>query len=298
MIQPMESIDIRVGTPEDAPAIIEFALALSEDAFTSRDRWYKICQDKTIYPLIAVYNQNIVGKIQARIVGEFGWLESARVSPDFRKMGVAHTLVDAAMDWLIENGVNQVRTQVDSDNMAARKIVERHHFRPKFLTINPSVPVHETDANPDNIAEFAPVLDEQQYDYFSQMTAPLGGNIMYNGLYLPFTKSLMKDLIAERRIYTNASQNMLLIISYHNLPSEVHGFLLAKTINDYALGGKALKAFAGRELATICICHSPSRRDAVVGLSKEGYAWGQPHTLMIYSRESWQEREDTNLATR
>lgn len=294
MIRPMDSIDIRVGTEEDTHAIIQFALTLSEDPFTSRDQWQKTLQQPGVYPLVAVFQHNIVGKLQAQVLGNYGWLEAARVSPDFRNMGLAHTLVDSAMDWLIHQGVTIIRTVVDSDNMAARKILERHHFSPTFLSINPSARVVEDDSDPMLTADFAPVLDEELYNHYAIMLKEhTAGNIMLDGHYLPFTKELMQQLIEQRRMYTTSDDSTLLIVSQHNLPAEVHGFLVAADIPHYLRGAKALKGFAAREMATLAICHAPSRREAVIGLAQRGFAWNQPHTIIIYDRDSWQERTES-----
>jgi hypothetical protein len=274
--------------------MIEFALALSEDPFVSRDKWEKLLQNNDILPLLAVFNQNIVGNIQAATVNGIGWLEHTRVSPDFRKKGIASTLVDAAMDWLISKGTERIRTLIDSDNLSARRIVERHRFKLKFLSINPTSRVKNGDGQPNHTNDFAAVLDEEVYpEFYEPIKRLFAGNAMIDGHYIPLTREVFVELINERRVYSTQDRSAMLILSDHNLPSEYYGFVIAKDRENYAMAGHALRGFASREMASIVVCHAPADRDAVIGLAKADYGWSQPHSLIMYERESWQERNES-----
>ncbi|MHA2501492.1 MAG: GNAT family N-acetyltransferase [Candidatus Kariarchaeaceae archaeon] len=291
MIDPIGPVNFREGTEEDREGIAAFALALAEDPISSRDKWLQLMNNDMIYPLLAIHKQNIVGKIQARILDNVGWLEKARVRLDFRKMGIANSLVEKAMDWLVDQGVSEIKTLVDSDNVAARKIAERNGFTPLFLSINPNTETSEEDASPQSTEDLAPVLDESLYSHYSSMTKSITGNIMINGQYTVMTQSLFDQLIESRRIYTDYDKTLLFILSKHQLPSEVHGFVITRTAENYRQAGMALRGFAARELATLAICHAPSTREAVVGLAQAGFGWNQPHCLIIYRKTVSNNRE-------
>ena len=47
----------------------------------------------------------------------------------------------------------------------------------------------------------------------------------------------------------------------------------------------ALKGYASRDLATIAVAHSSSHREAMLGFAKQNFGWGQPHTVIMYSKE-------------
>ena len=285
MVESFDAIDIRAGTEEDTHAIIQFASMLNEDPFISKEKWYKTLETPTTFPVIAVNKNKIIGKIQATIIDTIGWLEPATVSPEFRKLGLSHSLVKSAMDWLIENGAKSIRTTIDSDNLIGRKIVERHNFIPNFLSINPSTKISTNDNLPEFTNDFAKVLDETMYPHFKSMLKFTSYNIMIDGHWVPFTQPLLNQLIDNNQIYTNIDQSTLIIISKHALPSEIHGFISSNTIENYSSASLALKGYASRDLATIAVAHSSSNREAMLGFAKQNFGWGQPHTVIMYSKE-------------
>ncbi|MHA2033394.1 MAG: GNAT family N-acetyltransferase, partial [Candidatus Kariarchaeaceae archaeon] len=191
MINPLGSIDIRIGTVDDGPAMLKFAVTLSEDGDVSMEKWLKIIQEANVHPLVAVFDDEIVGKVQARIVGDIGHIESARVTPKFQKMGLARALIDSAIDWLITQDVNSIRSIVDSDNLPARLILERNNFIAQFLAINPSARVLEEDASPKYTSDFTIILDNSFFDEFEpHVNNHFVGNIMVDGQFVPFTQQL------------------------------------------------------------------------------------------------------------
>ena len=96
---------------------------------------------------------------------------------------------------------------------------------------------------------------------------------------------LFNQLIDNNQIYTNIDQSTLIIISKHALPSEIHGFISSNTIENYSSASLALKGYASRDLATIAVAHSSSHREAMLGFAKQNFGWGQPHTVIMYSKE-------------
>lgn len=289
----MDTIDIRVGRSEDRHAITEFALSMSEDPSSSISNWLERIDKDDFYSVIASYKHNIVGKLHARKIDSIGWLESTQVSPEFRKLGIANALVDAALDWLIGQGVKEIRTMVDSDNLSGRRIMEKQHFLPQFLAINPSAKITEEHTDPSNTDSIAAVLDEELFHTFKPMIdRDFSGNLMIDNSYMPVTQELFTELIQQKRVFTNQSENMMLIVSQNNLPSEFQGFLVADDIEGYMTGGKALKGLGARELGTLAVCHASTKRAAQIGLAQVEFGWMQPHSLIIYGRNSWQHAND------
>lgn len=285
MLGAIESARIRIGNSNDHELIANFALTLSENPESSKDKWLKIISQDNVYPLIAEINGVVIGKIQARIIDNIGWLEKAKVTPSYRKMGIAQRLIDAALEWIINQNIKTIRTEVDSDNLSARLILEKYNFSANFLAINPSVHVLPSDATPDNLASFTDVVDPDLFSVVDKMIRRhFLGNIMIDGRYLPFDQNIFANLIEERRICLNRTKTGIIIKSTHNLPEEYHAFCLAESEKDYQEIGKAVRAFAAQELAGFSICHAPSKRLSVQGLIAAGYGWNQPHTLIIYQR--------------
>ncbi len=58
-----------------------------------------------------------------------GWMEGARVHPDFRRSGMGSALNDAGVAWAKEHGARVVRLATEEQNIAARSQVERLGYR-------------------------------------------------------------------------------------------------------------------------------------------------------------------------
>ena len=79
---------------------------------------------------VATAEQKPVGINHVTIVkrGE-AWVERARVSPEFRRMGVASLLNDASLEWALTRGARVVRAVTDSSNFVAQKALAKLGFR-------------------------------------------------------------------------------------------------------------------------------------------------------------------------
>lgn len=291
----LESIDIRVATEEDSPNIAKFAITLSEDPEDSVKKWIKVIQEENVYPLIAVVNSKIVGKVQARIVKDIGYFESARVSPDYRKQGIAGSLIDSAMDWLISQNVKHIRSLVDSDNLPARLILERNNFVGHFLVINPSTQVLDTDASPEYTDEFTTILDNYFYEEFApKLKESYVGNILIDGQFIPFTQELFDNLIQNRVMMTNNERDTFIVKSYHTLPAEFHACVISTTVEGYRKAGLAVRAYAAQEMASVAVCYAPSNKTSLQGLIRADFGWNQPHSVILYQRDPWEHKSRLN----
>ncbi len=289
MLSQMDTIDIRVGTQEDGPGVSEFAISLAEDGEVSKEKWLKVIKQTNVYPLLADLDGKIIGKVQGRIVGDIGYLEAARVSPNFRQRGIATSLINSAMDWLITQNVKSIRALADSDNLPARSFLEGNNFNGKFLAINPSARITKADTSPELTGQFIPILDNEFYqEFIPKVNKLFAGNIMIDGRFVPFSQELFDQLIEEKRLITDNNHDTLIVKSNHNLPGEFHGCIISNSLEGYKNGGLAVRGYAAQEMASLGICFGPSKRKTVEGFVMAGFGWSQPHSLIIYQRDAWQ----------
>ncbi|MHA2278923.1 MAG: GNAT family N-acetyltransferase [Candidatus Kariarchaeaceae archaeon] len=283
---PASDFIIRVGAEEDRSKIEDFALRLAEDPISSADKWIKIINQNNVHPLIAELDGKVVGKVQVRIIDTVGWLESARVSPGYRKKGIAVSLLNTALDWIKDRGVTHIRAAVDSDNLKIRQLLEKHYFTSHVLLINPTAYIDEKDTSPQYIAKFSSLLDNTVFSKFNDTIEKyFSGSIMVDGQYIPFTHELFDKLIKERRILTNGNGSFV-IISKHKMDEQLNTFVFAESQEQYRELGMVSKALAAQELASLLECHAPAKRMAVQGLIEAGLGWDHPHTLIIYQRNN------------
>lgn len=58
-----------------------------------------------------------------------GWLEGARVHPDYKRQGMGNAMNDAGVAWARERGAKVVRLAIETDNVAARRQVTALGYR-------------------------------------------------------------------------------------------------------------------------------------------------------------------------
>ncbi|MDH5402658.1 MAG: GNAT family N-acetyltransferase, partial [Candidatus Heimdallarchaeota archaeon] len=276
---------IRMGDESDAHKIKNFASRLSMDGEISKNKWLNKINQNNIYPLIAIVDNDIVGKVQARIIENIGWIESAKVDPKFRNQGIANSLVMKAISWLESQKVGQIRTMIDSDNLTARLIIEKLNFKTIHVTINPLAEINEADSSNPESNDLVSILDEESYnDYYKLVRKYNNGNLMFDGKIIPFSKVIFSILVSENRIFTDNNYSSILITSLHELPDEYYGCIISEDYTGYKKLGLALKSLAAREMASHAICYSPANKVAVKGLVSADYYWNHPHTTLVYQK--------------
>lgn len=77
----------------------------------------------------AFYNNKIVGYICLFHIFEDGELLNIAVSPSYRKMGIAQSLIDYMVEYLKQKGINRITLEVRKSNIAARSLYEKNGFR-------------------------------------------------------------------------------------------------------------------------------------------------------------------------
>lgn len=111
----------------------DFVLRFSRNTFEWGDYIENVWDFWLIDPsgklLVATFDEKPVGMSHVAIVkrGE-AWVEGARVAPEFRRMGVASLLNDAALEWALERGAGIVRAVTDSNNFVAQKALVKMGF--------------------------------------------------------------------------------------------------------------------------------------------------------------------------
>ena len=58
----------------------------------------------------------------------YGFLYDIFVGDDHRRAGVAAQLMDAALSWLADHGVDEVEARTASSNDAAQRLLDRYRF--------------------------------------------------------------------------------------------------------------------------------------------------------------------------
>lgn len=91
--------------------------------------------------LVAERESRVVGYVYAAIEplswkelrDECGFIHDLLVTDDARRSGVGEALLDRAIDWLREQGMPRVILWTSPHNERARRLFERHAFRPTML---------------------------------------------------------------------------------------------------------------------------------------------------------------------
>jgi len=121
------TITIRTMQESDLPSVVaierlSFSTPWSETLFFN-----EIYKQRSI-PKAAVINNRIVGYICANHVADEGHILNLAVHHDFRRRGIAKTLVENILAELKENACRFLYLEVRASNNAARKLYEGFGF--------------------------------------------------------------------------------------------------------------------------------------------------------------------------
>ncbi|MEK7742722.1 MAG: ribosomal protein S18-alanine N-acetyltransferase [Nitrospirota bacterium] len=123
----MEGLTIRAMRESDLPSVVaierlSFSTPWSETLFFN-----EIYKQRSI-PKVAVIGDRIAGYICANHVADEGHILNLAVHPDFRRRGIANTLVENILKELKENACRFLYLEVRASNNAARKLYEGFGF--------------------------------------------------------------------------------------------------------------------------------------------------------------------------
>ena len=285
MVISQPSFEIKIGTEEDRDKIVQFSIALSEDAAVSQERWLKIIKLENIKSFLLYSENKIVGKVQTRIEKDTGWLESFKILPGYLMERVAQLLITEALAWFDENNVKISRTMIESDNLIIRTNLERLNFQISFLTINPSIKIDHTVISTNTSGNFAPLIGSKFYKIFYQYVGKyFNGFVFMDGRFIKLTNDLFNLIVHEKRVYTNSDKNIFIVLSRDRLPAEMMSYLIADDRDGYTQGAKAIIDFTSQEITSFAVCYAPAKRRAVKGLGGVGFSWKQPHSIIIYEK--------------
>lgn len=123
----MNRILIRRMKEEDIPSVVaiektSFSLPWSETSFVK-----ELYKPRSV-PKVAVLDDTVIGYICIDYVMEEGHILNLAVRPDYRRTGIAHALVEDAVEELRLKECRVVYLEVRASNHAARKLYEGFGF--------------------------------------------------------------------------------------------------------------------------------------------------------------------------
>lgn len=86
--------------------------------------------------LAAVINEKVIGFLNGSCVLDEAELMNIAVSQDYRRDGIAGTLIKAFEDRLAEKGINTVYLEVRESNLPAKKLYEKYGYKQNGLRKN------------------------------------------------------------------------------------------------------------------------------------------------------------------
>jgi|688.fasta_scaffold166063_2 ribosomal-protein-alanine N-acetyltransferase len=94
----------------------------------SRDVFAEFLNDDSCICVIAERDQHIIGYALAAVNLQLSQLLSIAVAPQFRSTGVARQLLAGVMDYCRSSGAENIRLEVRSANVAARRLYDAMGF--------------------------------------------------------------------------------------------------------------------------------------------------------------------------
>ena len=150
-------MSIRKAEKRDVPHLVglwtEFMDSHSrrDPAYTrsggARGRWATYIgeklEDPAFHVLVADAGDELSGYVVATILelppifnfSRYGFIQEIAVAPPHQRRGIARQLVRAAEAWLLEQGVGQVRVNIDWDNEASQALFRNEGFGPHSETL-------------------------------------------------------------------------------------------------------------------------------------------------------------------
>ncbi len=125
----MEGIIIRDMDPKDIPFVVE----IEQDSFSmpwSRNAFYSEVYSPLSYHKVATYMGNIVGYICIWIIGTDAHILNLAVHRNWRRMGIASSLLMEALKDMLFKRVEFIDLEVRASNMAAIRLYEKFGFKP------------------------------------------------------------------------------------------------------------------------------------------------------------------------
>lgn len=125
-----EKVYVRPARAEDREQVLSFCGRTFEWGDYIGDVWEKWLNDPTGPLLVAVVGERIVGTGKVTMISATeAWLEGLRVNPEYRGVGVAQAMYDAAETTARKRYARVARYATFSGNTAIHKLSERFGYR-------------------------------------------------------------------------------------------------------------------------------------------------------------------------
>lgn len=110
--------------------------------FVVTNMYENYIQDPSRFLYLAEEDNEIVGylygyiKEDITIADKKSFLDALYVEEDYRKKGIANSLIEEFKNWSKDNGTFAIEVNVCSDNIKAKNLYKKHGFIPTKETLN------------------------------------------------------------------------------------------------------------------------------------------------------------------
>ena len=122
------ALKVRAFRPADESAIAEILQEASEAAHWPPESYAKLAESPAGIVLLCEVNAQVTGFLAARQAADEAEILNIAVRRDFRRKGVASTLLLAAFDTFRRSAIARVFLELRESNHPARALYERHGF--------------------------------------------------------------------------------------------------------------------------------------------------------------------------
>ena len=111
-------IEIRTMEPQDVPQIAELEKVCFSDPWSEKSIISELDNPLSCW-LVAVSGEQVVGYVGSQTVLDGSDMMNIAVSPDFRRKGIAESLIEALISFLRERGSRCLILEVRASNVPA-----------------------------------------------------------------------------------------------------------------------------------------------------------------------------------
>ena len=120
-------IEIRTMEPQDVPQIAELEKVCFSDPWSENSIISELDNPLSCW-LVAVSGEQVVGYVGSQTVLDGSDMMNIAVSPDFRRKGIAESLIEALISFLRERGSRCLILEVRASNVPAIALYEKLGF--------------------------------------------------------------------------------------------------------------------------------------------------------------------------
>lgn len=120
-------IEIRTMEPQDVPQIAELEKVCFSDPWSEKSIISELDNPLSCW-LVAVSGEQVVGYVGSQTVLDGSDMMNIAVSPDFRRKGIAESLIEALISFLRERGSRCLILEVRASNVPAIALYEKLGF--------------------------------------------------------------------------------------------------------------------------------------------------------------------------